>query len=106
MLLEERLCKRWDQLPAGLVPEPLQFEFGDGSALHLVRQQATIQVIEGAHAAPALRIRVDRRTTLEGLLAGHDDVLSAFMARRVQADGFIVSAVTFLNVFAGRTEPE
>lgn len=113
--LAVRLHRRWHEVPPGLVPAPLQFEFGDGSTLHLRPAPAAgkvvlagtgIAVVAGPHAQPALRIRVDAQETLAELLTGRRDVLSAFMEERLRADGFIVAAVGFLNVFAGRPEAE
>ena len=96
----QRLPEQFNPDAAGDLSAVYQFDLtgSDGGHYHLLISEGRCSVMEGQHAAPQVRFTMSADDCL-GVLGGHLDPASLFMAGRLQVAGDLMLALQLKALF-------
>ena len=94
-----------DSLPSRFNPEAaagmdivFQFDISDGDTYHLIVQNETCEVKEGAHDDPSVTL-IMKSDTMVGILTGETNGMTAFMMGKIRAEGNMMLATKLNDLF-------
>merc|ERR1711974_329594 len=73
-----------------------QFDIEDDKTYHLVINDGTCKLHEGAHDDPSVTLIMNSET-LQGIVSGETDGMQAFMAGQLRAEGDMMLATKLVN---------
>ena len=75
-----------------------QFDIEDDKTYHLVINDGTCKMHEGAHDDPSVTLHMNSET-LQGIVSGETDGMQAFMAGQLRAEGDMMLATKLGELF-------
>lgn len=76
-----------------------QFDIEDDATYHLVINDGTCEMKEGAHEDPSVTLIMNSET-LKGIVSGETDGMQAFMAGQLRAEGDMMLATKLGELFS------
>ena len=93
------LRKRFNKNAAASLELIFQFDVTDGNTYHLLINNGILDIQEGAHNDPNVTLIMNKET-MEGIINGSVDGMQAFMQGKLRAEGDIMLATKFAELFS------